>query len=145
MNVTPLAIYRSKMAFFKRAWQKVKVLSCPWALGFKLVLIQPLKGGILHSGTLGYSKNTSRQSWKNKKQIRLNMDFNSLLRQIHFLFFQLWQLVFLKPLGVPSPGTLSYFRHHITLLIVPRSRNCCLKFALFCRLVLSQICVISKI
>ena len=26
MNIIPLAIYRSKMAFFKRVWQKVKVL-----------------------------------------------------------------------------------------------------------------------
>ena len=80
MNVTHLAIYRCKMAFFKRAWQKVKVLSCTWALGFKSEMIRPLKWGTLHSRTPSGSKNTSHQSWKKKKKI--------------------WWLVFLKPMGV---------------------------------------------
>ena len=66
MNITPLAVYRSKMAFFKRAWQKVKVLSRPWALGFKSEMIRPLKWGTLGLRTPGGFKNTSRQSWKNK-------------------------------------------------------------------------------
>ena len=41
------------MAFFKRAWQKVKVLSRPWALGFKSEMIRPLKWGTLGSRTPG--------------------------------------------------------------------------------------------
>ena len=57
------AVYRSKMAFFKRAWQKVKVMSRPWALGFKSEMIRPLKWGTLGSRTHGGSKNTSRQSF----------------------------------------------------------------------------------
>ena len=43
MNVKTLAIYRCKMAFFKRAWLKVKVPSLHRALGLKLALIRPLK------------------------------------------------------------------------------------------------------
>ena len=65
----------SKMAFFKRAWRRLKVLSCPWALEFKSALIRPLKWGTLRSWTPGGSKDTSRQSWKKKKQIRLSKDF----------------------------------------------------------------------
>ena len=61
------AVYRSKMAFFKRAWQKVTVMSRPWALGFKSEMIRPLKWGTLCSRIPSGSKNTSRQSWKNKK------------------------------------------------------------------------------
>ena len=57
------AVYRSKMAFFKRAWQKVKVMSRPWALGFKSETIRPLKWGTLGSRTPDGSKNTSRQSF----------------------------------------------------------------------------------
>lgn len=47
--------YRCKMAFFRRAWHKVKVLSHPWALGFKLALIRSLKWGTLRSRTPGGS------------------------------------------------------------------------------------------
>ena len=57
------AVYRSKMAFFKRAWQKVKVMSRPWALGFKSETIRPLNWGTLGSRTPDGSKNTSRQSF----------------------------------------------------------------------------------
>ena len=38
-------IFPSKMAFFKRVWRKVKVLSCPWAVGSNLPLNRPLKWG----------------------------------------------------------------------------------------------------
>ena len=38
-----VAYLRCKTAHLKRAWQKVKVLSRPRALGFKLALIRPLK------------------------------------------------------------------------------------------------------
>ena len=37
------AILRSKMAFFKSAWWKVKLLSRPWASSSTLPLIRPLK------------------------------------------------------------------------------------------------------
>ena len=71
MNVGRFALFPSKMAFFKREWQKVKVLSHPWAVGSKLPLIRPFKWGTLRR--------------------------KSLLRRIYFLFFQLWRLVFLEP------------------------------------------------
>ena len=67
------AILRSKTAFFKRAWQMVKVLSLPWALGFKSELIRPLKLGTLGSRIPGGSKNTSRQSF-----IFFSSNFDSL-------------------------------------------------------------------
>ena len=60
-------VYRSKMAFFKGAWQKVTVLSRPLALGLKLALIRTLNWGTLRLRIAGGSKNTSFQSWKNKK------------------------------------------------------------------------------
>ena len=65
-------------------WQKVKVLSRPWALGFQSELIRPLKWGTLGSQTSGGSKNTSHQSWKKK--------------------IKLWRLVFLEPPGVREPN-----------------------------------------
>ena len=58
-----------KMAFFKRAWRRAKVLSRPWVLGFKSALIRPLKWSTLYSQTPSDSKNTSRHIWKNKKWI----------------------------------------------------------------------------
>ena len=59
----PRAILWCKMAFFKRAWQKVKVLSCPWVLGSKSEMIRTLKWSTLGSRTPGGSRNTSRQSF----------------------------------------------------------------------------------
>ena len=63
-----------KMAFFKKVWQKVKVPSRPWALGFKSALIRPLKWGTLCLWTPTGSKMASRQSWKNEKKVRLNKE-----------------------------------------------------------------------
>ena len=63
----PLANIRCKMAFFKRAWQKVKVLSRPWPSRSTLALIRPLKWGTLRLWTPSGSKNTSRQSWTIEK------------------------------------------------------------------------------
>ena len=51
------------MAFFKWAWQKVKVPSHPWASRSTLTLIRPLKWGTHGHWTPSGSKNTSRQSW----------------------------------------------------------------------------------
>ena len=55
------AFFPCKMAFFKRMWWKVKVLSCPWAVGSKLPLFRPLKWGTKRLRTLSGSKNMSRQ------------------------------------------------------------------------------------
>ena len=63
INNGPMALLWSKMAIFKWAWWKVKVLPHLWSI--KIIL-------------------------------------KSLLRRIYKKFFQLWQLVFLEPLGVPE-------------------------------------------
>ena len=70
-----VAIFRCKMDFFTRAWQKVKVLSRPWALGFESALIRPLKWGTLCLWTPTGSKMASRQSLKYVNEIRLSKDF----------------------------------------------------------------------
>ena len=44
-SIETAALLWSKMAFFNWAWQKVKVLSRPWASRSTLALIRPLKWG----------------------------------------------------------------------------------------------------
>ena len=91
MNMTPLAIYRYKMAFFKKYSRALDPLR------FKLAPIRLLKWHTLYSQTPSGSKNTSCHRRKDKNSICLSKD---LLRWIYFLFFQLWQLVFLEPPGL---------------------------------------------
>ena len=83
------ALFPCKMAFFKRVWWKVKVLSCPWAVGSKLPLFRPLKWGTKRLWTLSGSKNMSRQKI---------FDFHTWT--LFFSCFQIWRVVFLEPLGV---------------------------------------------
>ena len=94
MNVTPLAISRSKMAPRNWAWQRVKVVSRPWASGSTLALIRPLKWGTLRLWTPTGSKNTRRQSWMIEKNVRFSTKSDV------FSIIQLWRLVFLEPVGV---------------------------------------------
>ena len=113
------AVYRSKMAFFKRAWQKVKVLSRPWALGFKSEMIRPLKWGTLRSRTPNSSINTSHQSWK--KKIKL---------------WQSWLLVFLEPPGILEPN-VTHFKGLIISDLNPRAQGCDSTFT-FCHALLKK-------
>ena len=111
-----IAVYRSKMAFFNRTWQKVKVLSRPWALGFKSEMIRPLKWGTLGSRTPSGSKNTSRQSWKKK--------------------IKLWRLVFLEPSGVREPN-VPHFKGLIVSDLNPRAQRRDITFT-FCHALLKK-------
>ena len=68
MNVGRFTIFPSKMAFFKRVWQKVRVLSRPWDVGSKLPLIRPFIKGKLGSRTPDGSKNISSQVERTKSK-----------------------------------------------------------------------------
>ena len=89
-----LAIVWCKMAFFKWAWQKVKVLSHPWASRSILALMRPFESGTQCLWTPTGSRMTSRQSWTIEKNVCFSTTTDV------FSFIQLWRLVFLEPLGV---------------------------------------------
>ena len=72
LNTVRFAVYRSKMAPCTWAWQKVKVVSRPWASSSTLALIRPLKWGTVCLWTPSGSKNTSRQSWTIEKNVRFS-------------------------------------------------------------------------
>ena len=74
-----LAISRSKMGLRNWAWQRVKVVSRPWAPRSTLALIRPLKWGTLRLWTPTGSKNTSRQSWMIEKNVRFSTKTEPLL------------------------------------------------------------------
>ena len=90
----PFWSFPSEMAFFKWAWQRVKVLPRPWASKSKLRGIRPLKWGTLCLWTPTGFKMASRQSWKKEKTSVL------LVRRTSSLIFKLWRLAILKPVGV---------------------------------------------
>ena len=69
-----IAIFVSKMAYFKGAWRKVKVLPRPWAWRSKSSSIRPLKWGTVRLWTPSGSKMASRQSWKNEEKVRLSKE-----------------------------------------------------------------------
>ena len=79
--VEKTGIYRCKTTFFIRAWQKVKVMSRPWASRSTLPLIRPFKWGTLCLRAPSGSRNTSRRSWTNKKASLL------VLKQTFFQLF----------------------------------------------------------
>ena len=68
----PHAFIRSKMGLRNWAWQRVKVVSHPWAPRSTLALIRPLKWGTVCLWTPTGSKNTSRQSWTIEKYVRFS-------------------------------------------------------------------------
>ena len=82
------------MAFFKRVWWKVNVLSHTWAVGSTLPLIRPLKWGTLCLWTPAGSKMASRQSWKNEKNVRFSTKTDIFFRSFNFdglCFWNHWE------------------------------------------------------
>ena len=75
MDKTLHTIYTfpSKMAYFKRVWWKVNVLSHTWPVGSTLPLVKPLKRGTL---SLWTPSQASRQSRKNEKNVRFSTKTN---------------------------------------------------------------------
>ena len=86
--------FPNERAFYKWAWQRVKVLPRPLASKSKLSMIRPLKWGTLCLWNPTGFKMASRQSWKIKENVRLTSKTDV------FSFFQLWRLAILKPVGI---------------------------------------------
>ena len=111
------ALFPSKMAFFKRVWWKANVLSHTWGVGSTLPLIRHLKWGTLCLWTPTGSKMASCQSYKNEKTFVLE-----LKRTFFFSIVQLWQLVFLEPLGVRE-SNVPHFKGIISANLNPRAHG----------------------
>ena len=77
MNVTPLAVYRCKMAFFNWAWRKVKVLPQLNPFKSKEPLIRAFKWGIIWVYTSSGFGDTKGQTWKFQKSPFLLSKFKS--------------------------------------------------------------------
>ena len=69
MNVTPLAVYSVKWPFSKGCGRRWKWCHTLELFKFQSASIRPLKWARICLRTPGGSKNTSGQSWKNKKLI----------------------------------------------------------------------------
>ena len=65
---TGKTVHQCNIAFFKRAWHKVKNLPRPWAAGSTEPLIRPLKWDTLRVWTPSGSGMTRRQIWKYEKK-----------------------------------------------------------------------------
>ena len=119
-----LAISRSKMGLRNWAWQRVKVVSRPWAPRSTLALIRPFKWGTQCIWTPTGSKMTSCQIWTIEKNVRFST------KRMFFSIVQLWRLVILEPVEVQR-RCVPHFKGLISAKVNLEAQGCDSNFT-FC-------------